>query len=83
MGARHERGHFLVPHLHEVEFVLVALESGDKTVNAVTWIAENPPHTPLVEPIPEEIAHRFRHGSAPYSDGRSTRARPVRFIAET
>ena len=61
VGAGHERGHLLMPHLHEVELVAGPVERADQAVDAVAGIAEDP----LARPIDAAAATRNRRRSWP------------------
>ena len=68
IGRRHERSHFLMARLNELD--LVCPEAGKATqqpVDAVAGVAEYPPDTPLMQALPKEIADRLRHLDPPWS----------------
>ena len=61
VGARHESGHLLVPHLHVVDLVG---ERGERDVDAVDPVAGvpvNPLHAPLHEPLDEKVTDGIAH----------------------
>src|SRR5579872_3664888 len=61
MGARHERGHLLVPHLNEVEQVASAVERRYNSGNTVARKPENSTDIPFRKALQEEIADGFAH----------------------
>ncbi len=58
---RHERGHLLMPDLHELDGA-GALQAAEHAVDAVARVAEDSPDAPLVQPLHDEIADF--HGAA-------------------
>ena len=46
VGRSHERGHFLMPRLDELDLAVGALQRAEHTVDAVAGIAEDSPHAP-------------------------------------
>ena len=62
VGRRHERGHFLVSGLDELDFSIGAIEGAKHTVNAVARIAEDMVDTPVVKTLDEKIAYGLGHG---------------------
>jgi hypothetical protein len=60
MRAGHERGHFLVPNLHELQIVLTALNGAENTVDAVAGITEYSSYTPFQQAGNHKIANRLR-----------------------
>src|SRR4051812_19421740 len=72
---RHERGHLLVPHLHEVDLVFHALEGAEDAVDAVAGIAVDSFDAPLFEAVDEEVARRFCHSFTPRSTQSSREVR--------
>ena len=61
MRRGHEGGHFLVAHLNEFEFVLHLVEGADKTIDAVSGIAEDPAHAPFVKALPNKLRYCLCH----------------------
>jgi hypothetical protein len=62
VAAGHERGFLLVPHLHEVDaIVLHAAERRQDAVDAVARVAEQPPDTPLLKASKNEVADGLGH----------------------
>src|SRR5215210_5937781 len=61
MRARHECRHLLVPHLDELEQILVACERTDDAVDTVAGVAEDPVHSPLRQPRNQKIADCICH----------------------
>src|SRR5262249_22693487 len=56
VGARHERGRFLVPCLDEVEAPgLRAAERAEEAVDTVAGVAEDAVHAPTAEPLENEV----------------------------
>ena len=62
MAARHERRHFLVPRLDEVDLVFGTIQGSQETVDSVARIAINAAHAPLTESVHDKIADGFCHG---------------------
>ena len=62
IGGGHERGHFLVPRLDELDLALGAVERAEDAVDAVAGIAEDHAHAPCVQPLNEKVADRLCHG---------------------
>src|SRR5204862_2130640 len=59
--ARHEGGLLLVPHLDELQLVLVALERADDRVDPVAGIAVDAFDTVLDEPFQDEVCGQLGH----------------------
>src|SRR6185312_13872830 len=57
VAARHERGHFLVAHLYELELAAGAVERTENAVDAVARKSVDPPDAPFREALEQEIAH--------------------------
>src|SRR4051794_28812712 len=74
MSDRHECRHFLVPDLDELDRI-GALQRAKHAVDAVTGIAIDAAHTPLLETADEKVAH-FHGGflQGPGADAFSVRA---------
>jgi hypothetical protein len=66
MGDRHERGHFLVPRLDEVDAPLT-LQGADYTVDAITRVAEDPFDAPGFQSFHEKVGC-FHASTTPRSD---------------
>ena len=66
MGDGHERGHFFVPRLDEVDSS-VALKRADDAVDAIARVAEDPLDAPGLQPMHEEICcfHDRNNAAAP------------------
>jgi hypothetical protein len=54
--AGHERRLLLVPHLHEIDLLLVPVDRGDDAVDAVARIAVDAFHAPSDQALDEKIA---------------------------
>jgi len=61
MCTGHERGHFLVPRLNEIDLVLCPSHRAEHTVDAVAGITEHSPHTPFMEPRHDIVAYCLCH----------------------
>ena len=61
MSGGHERCHFLMTDLHEFELIRDLLKRTEQPIDAVAGIAEDAPHSPLVQPIPEKFTDGLRH----------------------
>src|SRR5581483_5084212 len=59
--ARHERGHCLMAHLHEIELVLELLQRRHEVVDAVAGKTVNPLHPPLDQTFCQKVADCFSH----------------------
>ena len=67
IGRGHERGHFLVARLNELD--LVSPEAGQaaqQSVDAVAGIAKDAPDAPLMQAFPKEITDCLCHLDPPY-----------------
>src|SRR3954452_13824554 len=64
LGCRtgHEGSHLFMPDLHEVDGAFCSIQCRHKAADAVSGIAEHPPHAPGVEAHPEEIRNGLGHG---------------------
>src|SRR4051795_12256514 len=64
LGCRtgHEGSHLFVPDLHEVDGAFCSIQCRHEAADAVSGIAEHPPHAPGVEAHPEEIRTDVGHG---------------------
>jgi hypothetical protein len=82
VGASHEGGHLLVPHLHEFNLVLCALQGAEHPIDAVARIAEDPAHAPFIQPMHEEIADGVAHNDK-LSMERGRRARVAQITGAT
>ncbi len=63
----HERGHFLVSGLDELNLPPGTSERAKHPVDAITGVAEDRSYTPGVESLDEEITYRLRHVLTPSS----------------
>jgi hypothetical protein len=64
VGGSHESGHFLVPHLHELNTfpsLFSALERAQHTVDAVTGVAEDAGHAPCSKAFNKKITGQLCH----------------------
>src|SRR5207244_10707406 len=61
MTRRHECSHRLMAGLDELELLARAVERPQKTVDAVTGIAEDPPHAPLGQAVEDEVGDSRVH----------------------
>ena len=59
--ARGKGSRFLVPHLNELDLVLVRAQGLEKTVDAVAWEAEDVLHSPPDQSLDHQVGYRFRH----------------------
>ncbi len=66
MGAGHERRHFLVAGLDELDLALGPAQGAHDPVDAVAGKAEDPPDAPVVESLDEKIARRLAHTTPPF-----------------
>src|SRR6185437_12054950 len=85
VGAGHEGGHLLMPHLHEVELVAGPVERADQAADAVAGVAEDPLDPPLMQPLPHEIADCLGHAvrsAALRPIARATPPRAARFACD-
>src|SRR3954470_21721768 len=64
LGCRtgHEGSHLFMPDLHEVDGAFCSIQCRHEAADAVSGIAEHPPHAPGVEAHPEEIRNGLGHG---------------------
>jgi hypothetical protein len=66
VGARHERGHLLMPHLHEIELVAGAGKRADEAIDPVSGETKDALYSPGGKPFPEKIAYCFCHITTSY-----------------
>src|SRR3954453_11297848 len=64
--AGHEGSHLFMPDLHEVDGAFCSIQCRHEAADAVSGIAEHPPHAPGVEAHPEEIRNGLGHGHLPW-----------------
>src|SRR3954465_14239638 len=57
----HEGSHLFMPDLHEVDGAFCSIQCRHEAADAVSGIAEHPPHAPGVEAHPEEIRNGLGH----------------------
>ena len=62
---RLERGHLLVPGLHELWLIVGTLPGGEQTIDAVPGKTEDLRHTPIPQPGQQDITDSVRHGILP------------------
>ena len=65
VGARHERGHFLVTRLHEFNLAFCAIQRAEHAIDAVAGIAEHAAHAPLMQSFDDEVAYGRCHSNLP------------------
>jgi hypothetical protein len=50
-----------MPYLNEVDSALCPRKSADQASDPISWIAENPAHTPCLQALPDEICDGVGH----------------------
>jgi hypothetical protein len=64
MRGGHESRHLLVPRLNERNFISSPAHRTEYAVDAVTGIAIDAPHTPLMQSLDNEVSDCSRHDLA-------------------
>jgi hypothetical protein len=57
-----------MPHLDQLDLAPGPVHRSEETVDAVTRIAEDRAHAPLMQALPKEVADRLNH-VAPHTSG--------------
>lgn len=70
VSRRHERGHFFVPRLNELDLVFSPGQRSEDAIDAVAGIAEHSSHAPAVEPRHQEVADSFGHDGTPITQAK-------------
>src|SRR6185312_10860039 len=61
----HERCHFLVARLDELDLAVSPIERAKDPIDAIAGITENPAHTPCVQPLHQEVTNCLSHCRSP------------------
>src|SRR6185437_789446 len=64
VSGSHERRHFLVAGLDELDLAVCPVERAEHSVDAVAGIAKDLSHSPGVEPLDDEVSDSLCHGQS-------------------
>jgi len=65
VGAGHERGHFFVAGLDELDLAVGPAQGTEHAIDAIAGVAKDAPHPPLIQALHQKVAYRASHRLLP------------------